>query len=231
MTFQYEATRSAAYRFARYVVLPSLRQEAESFGDEPFLLRDKVAAIIDRHLTQVQREAFVPYAKAEGGEPFDKIVRWFVYALVTELREFTNVRRGYFRNKTAQDIEVDAAATVDAATVDPSIDEDDESTGGSGWIYAFSFPAIKKQGVDFPIKIGKTVGDVAARVADQAKGSAMFEQPEIVGSWQVKRIGPTEYAIHFVLKARGKWIDSAPGKEWFKTTVEEIDSILKFINS
>jgi hypothetical protein len=226
MTFQFEPTRSAAYRFARYVVLPELRQQAESFGDEPFLLREKVATIIAMHLTQEQRGEFVPYAKAEGGEPFDKSVRWFVYVLVTELGEYTNIGRGYFRNKTAEDVDVDAAAAVDAA-----IDGGDEDAGEfDGWIYAFSFPAIKKQGADFPIKIGKTVGDVDARVADQAKGSAMFEQPEVVGSWQVKRIGPTEYAIHNVLKARGKWIETAPGREWFMTNVDEVASILQFIN-
>jgi hypothetical protein len=225
MAFQFEATRSAAYQFARYIVLPELRQQAESFGDEPFLLREKVAAIVGAHLTPEQRAVFVPYAKSEGGEPFGNSVRWFVYVLVTELGEYTNVGRGYFRNKTAEDVDTDAA-------VDAAIDEGDEEAGEfDGWIYAFSFPTIVKASAAFPIKVGKTVGDVDERINDQAKGSAMFELPVVLGRWQATRIGPTEYAIHNVLKARGKWIEAAPGKEWFLTTMEEIEKIVQFIFS
>ena len=224
MIFEFEPTRSAAYQFARYVVLPELRQQSESFGDEPFLLREKVAGIVTAHLTPEQREVFVPYAKSAGGEPFANTVRWFAYVLVTELGEYATVGKGYFRNKTAEDVDTDAA-------VDAAIDEGDEEAGEfDGWIYAFSFPAIVKQDAAFPIKVGKTVGDVAARVADQAKGSAVFEQPVILGSWQAKRIGPTEYAIHNTLNARGKWIETAPGKEWFLTTIGEVEAIVKFIS-
>lgn len=61
------------------------------------------------------------------------------------------------------------------------------------------------------IKIGKTVGDVEGRVAQQCKGSASFDNPVILGRWQVNRVGPTELAAHHVLKARGKWRENAPG--------------------
>lgn len=223
MAFQYEATRSAAYQFARYVAIPELRQQSESFGDEPFLLREKVAAIVAAHLTQEQREIFIPYAKSKGGEPFANTVRWYVYMFVKESGEYTNVGGGFFRNKTAENMDEDAA-------VDAAMDEGDEEAGEyDGWIYAFSFPAIIKSGEAFPIKVGKTVGDVDARIMDQAKGSAMFEFPKVLGRWQATRIGPTEYAIHNILKARGKWIEEAPGKEWFITTMEEVERIVQFI--
>jgi hypothetical protein len=37
-------------------------------------------------------------------------------------------------------------------------------------------------------------------------------------------------AVHNVLKARGKWRDTAPGTEWFDTTVAEVEAILKFVD-
>jgi hypothetical protein len=32
-----------------------------------------------------------------------------------------------------------------------------------------------------------------------------------------------------VLKARGKWRENAPGKEWFDTTISEIEEIIQFV--
>lgn len=81
----------------------------------------------------------------------------------------------------------------------------------------------------FPIKIGKTICDVDGRVAQQCKGAASFDNPVILGRWQVNRVGPTELAAHNVLKARGKWRENVPGFEWFNTTVAEVQSIVDFV--
>ena len=102
----------------------------------------------------------------------------------------------------------------------------------NGWIYAFTFPAIKTVQKPFPIKVGlTTAADVDTRVFGQCKGSGFFEKPEILGRWQVKRVGQVEDAIHAVLKARGRWKEDAPGDEWFITTIDEVQSIVSFINS
>jgi hypothetical protein len=82
----------------------------------------------------------------------------------------------------------------------------------------------------FPIKIGRTICDVEGRVAQQCKGSASFDNPVILGRRQVNRVGPTELAVHNVLKARGKWRENVPGVEWFDTTIEEVESILNFVS-
>ncbi len=81
----------------------------------------------------------------------------------------------------------------------------------------------------FPIKIGMTTGAVEDRVAVQCKGPATFDNPVILGSWQVNRVGAAEKAAHNVLKARGKWRENVPGTEWFNTTVAEIQSIIDFV--
>ncbi len=133
-----------------------------------------------------------------------------------------NLGKGIFRAQTEADVS-------DEDLADAAIDAGDEVADNyEGYIYAFSFPAIVKDGV-FPIKVGKTTGDVASRVSDQCKGSAAFEAPKVLGSWPVKRVGPTELAIHNILKARGKHKEDAPGREWFNTTVAEVKAIIDFV--
>jgi hypothetical protein len=117
----------------------------------------------------------------------------------------------------------------DGDLADAAIEAGDEvAEDFEGYIYAFSFPSIIKDSV-YPIKVGKTAGDVESRIAEQCKGSATFEQPRLLGTWPVKRVGPTELVIHNVLKARGKHREDAPGCEWFNTTVAEVEAIIKFV--
>lgn len=218
-----EPTRSAAYRLARYTILPELRTKALEFGDQTFLLREVALPLIEAHVPAEIREVRVPFAKAEGSEKFIQTVKWYVSFLAKELGELESLGKGYFRQKTEADIDDDAVAEA-------ALEEGDEEAGEfDGWIYAFSFPAIIRDGQAFPIKVGKTVGDVDARVLEQAKGSAMFEHAKVLGKWKVARVGPTELAIHNVLKARSQWVEDAPGKEWFKTTIGEVEKIIAFI--
>lgn len=220
-----EATRSAAYRLARYTILPELRVKAEEFGDQPFLLREVAKPLIEAHVPAEIKDVYLPFAKAEGGERFIQTVKWYVGFLAKELGEFESVGKGWFRQRTEADIN-------DEAVAEAALEEGDEEAGEfDGWIYAFSFPAIIRDRQAFPIKVGKTVGDVDARVQEQAKGSAMFEQPKVLGKWRVARVGPTELAIHNVLKARSQWIEDAPGKEWFRTTITDIEKIVAFISA
>lgn len=216
-------SRSAAYKLARYTILPELRVKAVEFGDQPFLLREVALPIIEAHVPIEHRDVYLPFAHAEGGERYIQTVKWYVSYLSKELKEYENLGRGYFRNKTEADID-------DEAITESALEEGDEEAGEfDGWIYAFSFPAIAKSDGPFPIKIGKTVGDVDLRVSEQAKGSAMFEKPTVLGRWRVKRVGPTELAIHKTLDARGQWIEDVPGREWFNATLQDIEEIVRFI--
>ena len=47
-------------------------------------------------------------------------------------------------------------------------------------------------------------------------------------TWEVQRVAAVEDAIHSTLEARGSK-RHAPGTEWFDTTVEEVESIVKFV--
>jgi T5orf172 domain len=95
-------------------------------------------------------------------------------------------------------------------------------------IYAFSFNGLIRNECAYPTKTGETANDLEKRIISQCKGSAIFDNPTILGSWRVNRVGFVEQAIHKVLAARGKWRSSVPGTEWFDTTVEEVRSIIEF---
>ena len=219
----FEPTRSFAYRLVRYTVLPAVDKVVGTLGGEPFLLRDIAWPIIDSLVTPVQQAILVPKAQSEGEDNVSSIIRFYVNFLAKELDQYESLGKGLFRAHTAADIS-------EAELIDATIDSgDEEANEFGGWIYAFSFPAIVKSDGIFPIKIGKTVGDVQARVDDQVKGSASFDQPVILGKWQVKRVGPTELAIHNILKARSKWREHAPGREWFDTTIVEVKAIIDFV--
>ncbi len=221
----FEPTRSFAYRFVRYTVLPEVTKKVAALGEQQFLLREIAWPIIDGLLTKEQQDVRVQKAKSEGDDSMSSIVRFYVNFLAKGLDLYESLGGGYFRAHTDADISEDELVDAAIESGDEEADEFD------GWIYAFSFPSIVKSDGAFPIKIGRTVGDVETRVADQVKGSASFEQPTILGSWQVKRVVPSELAIHNVLKARSKWRENAPGREWFDTTITEIESIIKFVSS
>ena len=223
MEFQFEATRSFCYKFGRYTVLAELQQMPEVTSGSEFRITDLAQRVMDKYLTPEQQQVKVKKAQSERLEPIHSIVKFFVSFIAQEQEIFIKIGGGVFRSKTAEDIsdiDLEEAALADG---------DEESAEFEGWIYAFSFPILVKINEPFPIKIGKTIGNVEERVAQQCKGSASFDNPVILGKWQVNRVGPTELAAHNVLKARGKWRENVPGVEWFNTTVAELLSILEFV--
>ncbi len=220
MNFQFEPTRSSAYRLARYVILPELTAEVPT--GETVKIREKAAEIASRHITAEQAAILLPKAKSEGSDKYISIVGFFTYYFADETpTDWENVGRGYFKR-------IDAEAVAEEV-IESANEEDSGDIEFNGWVYAFSFPAITKSDQPFPIKVGKTITNVETRVMDQAKGSALFEKPVILGKWQVRRVGHSELAVHNVLKARGKWIEEAPGREWFLTTISEIEGIIEFL--
>lgn len=226
--FEFEPTRSFAYRFVRYTVLPLVDEQVKQLGDEAFLLRDIAWPIINDLLTPEQQAIRIARAQAPGDDSLGSIVRYYVNFLSKNLGRYESLGNGRFRVHAPN---ISEASISEAALVDAAIESNDEEANEfGGWIYAFSFPSIVKAVEAFPIKIGKTVGSVEDRVSDQVKGSAAFEQPIILGRWQVRRVGPSEMAVHNILKARNKWRENAPGREWFDTTLIEVESIIQFVN-
>ncbi|QKV53319.1 GIY-YIG nuclease family protein [Comamonas antarctica] len=223
MEVVFEPTRSFCYKFGRYTVIPEIEAMAELATGVDFRLKDLAQLVINKYLTPEQQQIRLKKAHSEKTDAVHSIVKFFVSFITMEQELFVSQGKGIFRAKTEEDIDDD---DVEEAAL---IDGDEEAAEFEGWVYAFTFPILQRQDAPFPIKIGKTLKDVEDRVAQQCKGSASFDNPVILGKWQVNRVGHTELAVHNVLKARGKWRENVPGVEWFDTTIGEIESILNFV--
>ncbi len=107
-------------------------------------------------------------------------------------------------------------------------EEEDEVDGAVsvGSIYAYTFPSLNGS----MIKIGKASGNVEDRI-NQQLGTANPESPQILKIWPSTNADAFETAIHGVLKARGKWVTARRAKEWFRTTVQEVDAIIQFVKT
>lgn len=230
MAIAFEPTKSFCYRFARYELLDEIAKEPEAQSGAPFRMLDVAKRVIERHLTPEQLAIEVPAAEADR---IDTIYSGLKFFVALAAKRFANSPfvwlggGGMYRLKSDTDIEQEIEeAELEAENVE---DDEEEVIEFDGWIYAFSFPVLVKEGMPYPIKIGRTNKDVEERVAYQCKGSATFDNPVILGRWQAKRVGAVESAIHATLKSRGKWRENVPGTEWFNTTPAEVEAILRFV--
>lgn len=219
MTIPFEPTRSYVYKAARYELLSRIAENARDFGEETFLLRDISKRLLAETYTQEQLDTRIKKAKSDVTEKMSTIFGFYIPFLAENLKVFENVGGGLFRNISIDEelAEADAVAT-------------DIESNDSGIIYSYTFPSImRNDGGRFPIKIGlTTTGDAETRVRQQCKQTCCFEYPVVLKLWEVQRVASVEHAIHSTLEARGSK-RQAPGTEWFDTTVDEIETIVKFI--
>lgn len=219
MAIPFEPTRSYVYKATRYELLPRIAEIARDLGDEPFLLREISKRLLAETYTPEQLEIKVKKAKSDATEKMSTIFGFYIPFLAENLKVFENLGGGMFKNILLED----EIAEADDAVID--LESDD-----AGIIYAYSFPTIvRKDGSRFPIKVGlTTTGDAEARVNQQCKTTCCFEYPVILGVWEAQRVAAMEDAIHSTLEARGSK-RHAPGTEWFDTTPEEVESVIKFV--
>jgi T5orf172 domain-containing protein len=218
MAIPFEPTRSYVYNAARYELLPRIKDIAREFGDEPFLLREISKRVLAETYTAEQLSIRIKKAESDVTQKMSTIFGFYIPFLAENLHFFENLGGGMWKNIPIDEelAEADAAAT-------------DVESNDAGVIYAYSFPSIRKNDGKFPIKIGLTAtGDTEARVKQQCKATCCFEHPVVLKTWEVQRVAAVEDAIHAILEARG-FKREAPGSEWFDTTLEEIDSILEFV--
>lgn len=218
MTIPFEPTRSYVYSAARYELLPRIAEIARDFGDEPFLLREISKRVLAETYTPEQLEIRIKKAKSDATEKMSNIFGFYIPFLAENLRVLENLGGGQFKNISLDEemAEADAVAT-------------DVESNDAGIIYTYTFPSIRKVQGKFPIKIGlTTTGDADARVMQQCKQTCCFEYPVILWTWEVQRVAAVEDAIHSTLEARGSK-RQAPGTEWFDTTLEEVEAIVKFV--
>ena len=158
MSISFEASRSFCYRFARYTVLPEIQSMNEVLDGEPFRLTDLVQKVIDKYLTTEQQQVRIRKERSDKTDPIHSIIKFLVALIVKSQSIFTRLGDGAYQVKTDEDFSQEAIDESELAEGNEEISE------FSGWIYAFTFPSIKKDKGAFPIKIGKTIVDVESRV-------------------------------------------------------------------
>ena len=104
---------------------------------------------------------------------------------------------------------------------------------GAQAVYVYYYDTYKKYAESignhlWECKIGRTDRDPLQRIFGQA-GTCYPELPHIALVIQCDNSSSLESVIHNILKLRNRWIESAPGTEWFFTTPAEIESIYKTI--
>ncbi|MCC6125899.1 MAG: GIY-YIG nuclease family protein [Pirellulales bacterium] len=104
---------------------------------------------------------------------------------------------------------------------------------GDETVYCYTFPchielaALKGESL-MPIKIGSTSSPGVDRVAFQC-GVSNPENPVVLLGIRVEESVRIEKTIQRILMIWNRWIEDAPGTEWFLTSKEEILEIWDFL--
>lgn len=104
---------------------------------------------------------------------------------------------------------------------------------GDAYIYVYYFDIYKKYAElnnkdIWQCKVGKTDREVLGRIISQS-GTSYPEKPHIALIIKCESSGKLEKALHSILKFKNRWIEEAPGNEWFMTNEKEIEEIYNSI--
>ena len=106
---------------------------------------------------------------------------------------------------------------------------DKEIGSGKFAVYVYYYDSYKelaglKGETAWACKIGRTDVDPIARIFSQA-GTCYPELPHLALIIYCDDSSLLEKILHNILKIKNRWISNSPGKEWFITSPEEIESI------
>lgn len=225
----FEPTNSFCYNFARYTALPEILERPEVASGSEFRLIEVARAVIDAHLSAEQQALTFERPQAGGRAGIGKTIRFYIPFIAKKTGMLTSLGDGVFRLPSPEDISDDDLEEAALDGEELGLDEAD-GVDLSGSLYAYTFPMLIRPSGPYPIKVGLASGDPDKRVFTQCRQAASFEQPRILMTWPASRVRSLELAVHNILRVRGRWREDAPGKEWFDTTIEEIDAIVRFIS-
>ncbi|HBU55261.1 GIY-YIG nuclease family protein [Sulfitobacter pontiacus] len=103
-------------------------------------------------------------------------------------------------------------------------EDNEDSAGQAGWVYAFSLPM--SSGL---LKIGRTI-DLEKRMQQhrlQHAKAHLPDSPYLEAAWRVSDAEAAEEAVHGLLKLRSKhYRGTGSGREWFKATIQDVQEML-----
>ena len=114
-------------------------------------------------------------------------------------------------------------------TVQESYVAEKEVGEGPSAVYVYYYDVYRKlaeaQNANiWECKIGRTERDPIQRVFNQA-GTCYPERPRLALIIRCEDSAKLEAAVHGILRYKSRWLEDAPGNEWFLTSPEEIERI------
>lgn len=113
--------------------------------------------------------------------------------------------------------------------ITPAYNPEKEIGYGKNAVYVYYFDIYQKFAElnsenKWPCKVGRTDRGTIERIMSQT-GTSYPELPRIALIINCEDSKKLEAAIHSILKYKGRWIEDAPGTEWFMTSPNEIQEI------
>lgn len=211
---------SGEYRHKNVELMPQIFSDilVYLYDGSQFKRREAIKEVIAFHIEHgglTQKDDYVPAFKKACQMPLKGYI--------------SNVAHGIWcLQYNASDGIIEVKTSKKATTKAPfSVDE--ELGEGSGAVYVYYYDvyrdrALLKGDTHWECKVGMTDQNTMGRIYSQA-GTAYPEYPHVALVIKCSSAHDMETALHSVLKVQGKWIESAPGKEWFITSPDEIKDI------
>ena len=116
---------------------------------------------------------------------------------------------------------------------DTNVNNTKEIGSGSETVYVYYYPIYRKYALlnnqsEWQCKIGMTTKNLWDRIYSQA-ATCFPEEPFIALIIKCDDARTIETILHKILKNKNKWLETAPGKEWFLTSPEEVENIYNTI--
>ena len=180
----------------------------------------------------------VDYHKNNGGIcNYKSYVSQFKKASLTLRKKgysLDNVSYGVWRlndtNKTYDGFWGDS----DKQTINSEFAENTKEIGsGDETIYVYYYPTYRKYALlkgesMWYCKVGMTTKNLWDRIYSQST-TCFPEEPFVALIIKCNDAHKLEQTIHNILKMKNKWIENAPGKEWFLTSPDEVKKIYESI--
>lgn len=142
----------------------------------------------------------------------------------------TNIGYGTWRlNYKVREVEIVKEVVKDTAEYAA-----DKTIGsGENSVYVYYYDIYRKYAEQsgqqiWECKIGRTDENPLQRIFGQA-GTCYPEPPHIALIMKCANAAHLEAALHSVFKIRNRWLENAPGTEWFRTSPAEVEAIYRAI--
>lgn len=214
------------YRYEKVELLPEIMAEliVEQFRGKRFTRQECVDSITKYHLDNggiCKHKSYVPQFKKATSKLREKgynlqNIGYGVWYLDNNSLKYNGYWSGL--NSVIENVTEDKSKEIGV---------------GEETVYVYYYPIYKKYALlnnqtEWQCKVGMTTKNIWDRIYSQA-ATCFPEEPFIALIIKCDDARAVETLLHKILKNKNKWIESAPGKEWFLTSPDEIENIYNAI--